>query len=239
MGTLSSACMLTNCSTLACPPETKVGAWRYTRTHDCVCARSSASRCTVMIITIFITISIILPADRAVAWDAEPPTEYDADGSLTISSDTLADVAAITVTVSFESPTAQRSPAAAAETAGALAQARPAAVPFQNGADSRGQPPSSLQALPGAAQQLSDGAGTAFLSPPVRSAKAGSVAAAPRARAQSETRPSATLPPRAGSSLGPPRPASTGPPPRAAAGAAAGAQLPVFRQLLACVLAGG
>jgi len=140
---------------------------------------------------------------------AEPPTEYGENGSLTIGFASLAEVAAITVGLSFDSPSAQHSPAA-----GAAAGSPPArgATSLQNGTHtpahgSRGRSP---RALP---------------PPPARPAGWAAAAAgdAPRARALSETPRGVATPPAAKpGGLGPPRPATGGPPPRPAANGAPG-----------------
>ena len=142
----------------------------------------------------------------------EPPTEYDADGGLTTSFHSLADVAAITLTVSFDSPAAQRSPPSA--TAGATV----GAWALQNGAHARSGP-----SLPEHTKQPNGEAAAPVSSPPVQASKAGPAPDVAGARAQSETRLMATPPRQVRSGLGPPRPASTGPPPRTTAGVAAGA----------------
>lgn len=149
----------------------------------------------------------------------ELPTEYDADGSLAIGYDSLADVAAITVTVSFDSPTAQRSPAPSAAAAAATSAQAPQ-PPQQNGAHGF----SGGLHTPGGGGRQPNGselpaAAAALRSPPPRPGAPATAAGMSRARAQSETRLAvATPPPHSGSGLGPPRPASTGPPPRPAAG---------------------
>jgi hypothetical protein len=142
----------------------------------------------------------------------EPPTEYDADGGLTTSFHSLADVAAITLTVSFDSPAAQRSPPSA--TAGATV----GAWALQNGAHAR-----SEHSTPEHTKQPNRAAAAPPSSPPVPASKAGPAPNMAGARAQSETRLMATPHRQVNSGLGPPRPASTGPPPRQTAGAAAGA----------------